>query len=78
MYCNMWTKDGILGQVHDITYRDIYIITDDGMPMPACGFSGANEEHMVQNVTIDGLYWNGEKVTPAVNANPFARNIECR
>ncbi len=78
MYCNMWTKDGILGQVHDITYRDIYILTDDGMPMPACGFSGADEEHLVQNVTIDGLYWNGEKVTPKINANPFARDIQCR
>ncbi|MBQ8401264.1 MAG: hypothetical protein IJX14_04965, partial [Clostridia bacterium] len=78
MYCNMWTKDGILGHVHDITYRNIHIYTDEGMPMPACEFSGADGEHRVENIVIDGMYWNGEKVSPAVNTNQFSEEPLCR
>lgn len=75
MYCNMWTKDGILGHVHDITYRNIRIYTDPGMPMPVSLFHGADSEHRVENITIEGMYLNGEAVSPEINANPFAGNI---
>ena len=78
MYCNMWTKDGILGHVHDITYKDIYIYTDEGMPKPPVSVSGADETHRAENITIDGMYVNGVKVTPAINTNPFTGRIECR
>lgn len=72
MYCNMWTKDGILGHVHDIAYRNIQVLTDPGMPMPACSFFGADEAHRVENVTIDGFSWNGKPVLPDVRTNEFA------
>ena len=78
MYCNMWTKDGILGHVHDITYKDIYIYTDEGMPVPPVSVSGADETHRAENITIDGMYVNGVKVTPAVNTGPFTGTIEYR
>lgn len=78
MYCNMWTHDGILGHVHDITYKDIYIYTDEGMPSPAITFDSADEEHRIERVTIDGIYVNGERIEPRVKADRFCRDIVCR
>ena len=78
MYCNVWTKDGILGHVHHIIYRNIQLLTDAGMPMPACSFSGANEEHRVENVTIDGFFWNGVPVVPEVRTNEFAGTVDIK
>ncbi len=75
MYCNMWTKDGILGHVHDITYRNIQVITDAGMPMPACSFFGADESHTVEHVTIEGMWCNGEPTEPVVRTNQFTGQI---
>jgi len=72
MYCNMWTKDGILGHVHDITYKNIQVFTEPGMSAPACSFFGADGEHRVENVTIDGFYVNGISAVPDVNTNEFA------
>ncbi|MBQ8641695.1 MAG: hypothetical protein IJ480_05700 [Clostridia bacterium] len=78
MYCNMWTKDGILGHVHDITCRNIQVLTDAEMPMPACSFYGAEEKHRVEGVTIDGFTWNGVKTEPVIRTNAFAGNIETK
>ena len=78
MYCNMWTKDGILGHVHDITYRNIQVLTDDGMPMPVCSFRGADGEHRVENITIDGFFWNGVPVVPEVRTNEFAGAVDVK
>ena len=75
MYCNMWTKDGILGHVHDITYRNIQVITDAGMPMPACSFFGADESHTVEHVTIEGMWCNGEPTEPVVRTNQCTGQI---
>lgn len=78
MYCNMWTKDGILGHVHDITYKDIYVYTDDDrIPLPNITFSGADEAHTIERVKIDGIYLNGKRITPKVNADRTCKDIVC-
>ncbi|MBO7296247.1 MAG: hypothetical protein J6V39_03220, partial [Clostridia bacterium] len=64
----LFAKDGKHGCVHDILFRDIYVLTDAPMPMPMSIFAGLDEQHSVKDVRIEGLYFNKERVTDA-NAN---------
>jgi hypothetical protein len=67
------------GRIHDIIFRDIYVIKDDTVPMPASSFTGFSPENNVDNITVDGLYVNGVRVKVREEANlhqnEFAGNI---
>ena len=69
IYCNRWSDDGILGNVHDITYRNIAAYTDDDSLVPAISFKGVDEEHRFHNITIENVTLNGKPFTPPVTAN---------
>lgn len=48
------------GRCRNLTYKNIYLY---GKYAPRIGFAGYDEEHRVENVVVDNVYWNGEVVT---------------
>lgn len=75
MYCGVWSDDNILGHVHDIKYKNIRIIKDDEVPMPVALFEGGDETHPIENITVENVFVNGEKINPQIKRNDFAKNI---
>lgn len=75
MYCNVFSDDGILGEVSDITYRDIAIYADDGLSCPSIAFHGGDAQHRIHNISIEGITFNGMPVTPTLDLNEYTDNI---
>ena len=71
-YCGMWSPDNILGNVRDVTYRNIRILADPEVPEPCFRFDGADAEHRIDRVRIENVYYNGKPHTPRVTTNAFA------
>lgn len=76
MYCGVWSNDNILGHVHDIKYNNIHIFKDEKVPMPAAVFNGGDETHPIENITVENVFVNGERIIPEIEMNDFARNIK--
>lgn len=62
MYRNVYTKDNVYGHVSNISYRNISLIADEGVPIPMLQFYSADEEHFIEGVTIDNITFNGKKL----------------
>ena len=79
LYYGMWSKDYIYGENYNITFKNIYILSDNEISMPPSLFVGVNEEHKTRNITIDGLYFNGKKIESLEEGNikcgEFTENI---
>ena len=76
MYCGVWSPDGILGNVYDLTYRDIHVVGDEGVECPHFDFGGADANHGFRNIRIEGMTFNGEPVKPRVYlSNEFVWDI---
>ncbi len=74
----LFAKDGLNGCIHDITFRNIQILTDGDVPKPAVWFVGVDGEHTVKNITVDGVYRDGVKLKRDEiewNVNEFVENI---
>ena len=73
-----YSNDKIKGQIKNITYRNIKVYSEEGLSMPVISFEGYNQEHTVSNVTIDGVYLNGERIIDAnvIQTNAFTSNIQ--
>ena len=65
----LFSEDGLHGCVHDVHFKDIYVLTDAPLPMPVSAFAGLDEMHCVRDVRVEGLYFNGERVTDLQKAN---------
>ena len=60
----LFSKDGLHGCIHDIIFRNIHVLTDGAdLPKPQAWFAGADENHCVKNVTLDGIYRNGIRLS---------------
>ncbi len=82
IYNGIWSKDYLWGENYNITFRNIQVQTDDGLPCPPSTFIGVNAEHQTHDITIDGLYINGHrsddiKAIP-LKTNQFAYNINLK
>ena len=75
MYRNMWSTDGIFGNVYDVTYRNIDVYTDDGMAEPGAFFNGADESHTFNRITLENIRVNGQKKDIGVGRNEFTGEI---
>ncbi len=76
MYCNVWTQDGLLGNVRDITYRNIHVVADEGVALPPFSFEGADTDHGFRHIAIENLTFNGTPVSPyIVKENDFVWDI---
>lgn len=72
-----FSNDRLKGNVEAITYRNLKAHCDTGLPIPKLLFSGHNPEHMVRNVTVDGVFVNDEPITDEgiIEANEFTADI---
>jgi hypothetical protein len=64
------------GQIRDVIFKDIYVT--DGL-LPFSIFCGFDEQHQVENITIDNLVVHGKKITNLEEAKvqlEFAKNIK--
>lgn len=76
MYCGVWSDDNILGHVHDIKYKNIFITKDEEVPMPLAIFNGGDENRPIENITVENVFMNGQKIQPQTSENDFAKNIK--
>jgi len=73
-----FSNDFIKGKIEKITYRNIQIYKEEGLPMPEMKFEGYNAEHTINDVVIDGVYVNGQRLDNAgvVQSNEFTKDIQ--
>jgi len=72
------SNDHIKGQIEGITFRNIQVYDAVGEKMPRIAVEGYNAEHTVKNVKIEGVYYNGERITDpgVIETNEFAKDIQ--
>lgn len=75
IYCNRWSNDGILGDVHDITYRNIAAYTDDPSIQPLISFKSVDENHRFDRITIENVTLNGNPYDLELLGNEFNGTI---
>lgn len=51
------------GQISDIRYNNIQVFTDPGADFPPIVIDGYGRKHTVRNLTFNGLWHNGKKLT---------------
>ncbi len=78
LYCGLWSPDNIPGKLRNVTYRNIEILADDEVPEPIFSFSGADGEHDVSDITIESVFYNGERYLPRVLKNEFVRKVDVK
>ena len=67
------------GSVRDITYRNIAILTEEGVPAPIPRFTGLDGDHVIDRVLIENLTVDGVPVgLDGVSQNAFVRNVTVR
>ncbi len=69
MYRGVWTDDMLFGNIYDVAFRNIRVLADDGIPVPAVRFDSADDTHRFDGITIDGLYFNGKRLTDKAEGN---------
>ena len=61
----------MLGNVYDITFRNISVIIPKGLPLPKINLKGADAEHGFWNVRIENFRCNGTEIEPVIISNEF-------
>ena len=74
-YCGVWSPDHLLGHVRNVTYRNIQILADEGVPVPDFVFNSADETHYIDGVTIENVTLNGKPLQPHVIKNEYTRSV---
>ena len=76
----LFAEDGLNGQIHDITFRNIRILTDaPEVPVPESAFLGLDAEHTVERICIAGVTCNGKRLATReelrLHINEFVRDV---
>ena len=59
----LFCKDYRSGSVRDVTFRDIRMLTDPGVPQPRPAFRGLDDAHDIRGVRVENLTLNGVKLS---------------
>ena len=62
------------GKVSDITFKDIHVIADEGVPKPEVTFLSLNGG--VKDIYVSGVYYNGERQTDLSRFDTEKCNVE--
>jgi len=60
------------GHIRDVTVRNVRLM---GGPLPFSVFAGFDEEHAVEDVTIDGLFWTGERIDDPAEGHFYLEHV---
>ncbi len=75
----LFCEDYRPGSVHDVTFRDIRMLCDPGVPQPKPAFRGLDDAHDIRGVRIENLTLNGRKLTTpeeaCIRTNGFVRDL---
>ena len=75
----MWSQDVVRGHIDDVHFRDIEVTARGVPPSNLRGFDAG---HIVQNVTVENLRINGQRITSLAaggfTQNEFVRNVALR
>ena len=76
----LFSEDGLNGCIHDITFRNIRILTDaPEVPVPESSFTGLDGEHTVERIRIEGVTFNGKSLASRgelrLHINEFVRDV---
>ena len=91
MYNGLWSKDYIMGEIYDIKFENIHILTPENdvagiswhPEVPASRvpiyFTGADDKNGAHHIEINGIYLNGEDISKAeilkILTNEYAKDI---
>lgn len=82
VYHGFYSKDTAFGENYDISFTDIRVLSDDGLPFPPSVFEGHDVDHQTRDITIDGLTAGGVGKTSLcdanIRANEFTSGISIR
>ena len=69
-------RDLNYGICRDITYKNIYVYVDEGLPMPKINFVSQSPDVKIHGITIDGLFINGKRITDINELDTRLKNAE--
>ena len=76
----LFSKDGKHGCVHDVSFKNIQILTDSpDIPVPESAFIGLDKEHTVSCVKVENVTFNGKALhgdEMRIHRNEFTHDIE--
>ncbi len=76
----LFSKDGLNGNAHHITFRNIQMLTDShDIPQPVLFFQGLDDTHKVSHVTVDGVYRGYKRLSQEEvtwQTNEFVEDIQ--
>ncbi len=76
---DMLAPDKPFPDIHDVSYKNISVYTEEGVPVPPSAIRGYSPEVCTRNVSIENLTVNGKRLSGFEQANitvgPFAENV---
>lgn len=62
-YTGQWSNDGIAGRTEGIRFENIICWADEGIDVAEINISGYAENHASTDIVIDGVIWNGRRLS---------------
>ena len=75
LYCGYWSIDNMYGKIENVTFKDIFVFSDDENFNSVISVKGYNEEHNIKNLVFQNITHNGKLLTTPealnISANEF-------
>ena len=75
----MLSPDAPFPNMHDVIFKDIQVLLEEGLPMPPSAIRGYAPDSKSYDITVENLTVNGKKISDEKDANfivgPFAENV---
>lgn len=76
----LFAEDGLNGVIHDITFRNIRVLTDaPDIPVPESAFIGLDQTHTVERVRLEHITFNGKPLATCadlrLHTNEFVHDV---